>query len=96
MLPPLIMERMRQDVNDIISGLSPEDRERLRNTSEEDLILFHHGFGTGLRNGFRSQRYPGLFAFCSELVQQSEEPMSFDALSDVAIREIWSTLRVRT
>jgi hypothetical protein len=64
------MEQMRQDVENI-STLSAEDRERLRNTSEDDLILFRHGFGTGLRNGFRSQLYPGLYAFCCDLVQQS-------------------------
>jgi hypothetical protein len=94
MLPPSMSERMRQEVDEIIASCSAEDRERFRSTPEKDLILLHHGFGTGLRNGFRQNRFPGLFTFCHETLKQSGEPMSFDALSEIAIREIWSTLQV--
>ncbi len=33
--------------------LSPKDREEFRNKPEDDLILYHHGFGTGLRNDWQ-------------------------------------------
>jgi len=35
---------------DVTQWLSPETREKLRTTPQEDLILFHHGLGTGIRN----------------------------------------------
>lgn len=35
---------------DVTQWLSPETREKLRATPREDLILFHHGLGTGIRN----------------------------------------------
>jgi hypothetical protein len=94
MLPPSISERMRQEVAEIIASWSKEDRERFRSTPEKDLILFHHGLGMGLRNGFRQNRFHGLFTFCHKTLKQSGKPTSFDALSEIAIREIWSTLQV--
>lgn len=38
------------EVLDII--LDDENKNVLREMKEEDLIMLHHGFGTGLRNGF--------------------------------------------
>jgi hypothetical protein len=94
-VPSSVLARMRQDVDEIISSWSAEDRERFRTTPEKDLILFHHGFGTGLRNAFRQNRFPGLSAYCHQGVEASGEPLSFDSLSSIAIREIWSTLQLR-
>ena len=37
-------------VADILAGMSEGDKETLRNTKYDDLILFHHGWGTGIRN----------------------------------------------
>ncbi len=31
--------------------INPKDKERIR-TSKEDSVMYHHGFGTGLRNGW--------------------------------------------
>jgi hypothetical protein len=84
---------MRRDVRRIIRDLLPDERERLRRMPESELILLHHGFGRGLRNAFRSNRFRGLSAYCHAEVQRSGEPLSFDALSSVAIREIWATLQ---
>ncbi len=95
MLPPSIIELMRQEVDQIIASWSSEDRELFRSTPENDLILFHHGFGTGLRNGFRQNRFPGLFTYCSETLKASGQSMHFDDLSMIAIHEIWSTLQIR-
>ena len=36
-------------VADILSALSAEDKAELRSTKKEDLIMFHHGWGTGIR-----------------------------------------------
>ena len=96
MLRSLLNIRMRRDVRRIIDELALEDRERLRVTPESELILLHHGFGTSLRNVFRSNRFPGLSDYCHDAVKRSGEPLSFDALSSIAIREIWATLQKTT
>ena len=87
---------MRRDVRRIIDELAVEDRERLRATPEGEVTLLHHGFGTSLRNAFRSNRFPGLSAYCHDAVKRSGEPLSFDALSSIAIHEIWATLQEAT
>lgn len=84
---------VRYDIWRILRTMSAEDRETIRAVSEWDPISFHHTFGLFLRNGFRGGQFPGLSLRCRRLVDASDEPMSFDALSSVAIREIWRTLR---
>lgn len=44
---PRTLERA---VDDIIEGLSVEDRNSVRSQSRNDLIRYHHGWGTGIRN----------------------------------------------
>jgi hypothetical protein len=89
-------DSMQCDVGEIIAGLPVEDRERLRAMPENELILLHHDFGMGLRNALRQNRFPALFAHSRRLVQESSEPLSFDAISSIAIREIWTALQKST
>ena len=84
---------MEHDVRQIIDSLTPEQRESLRATPEADLVRFHHTLGCGLRNGFRSGRFPALSAHCHAAVRESGTPLSFDALSSVAVREVWRSLQ---
>jgi hypothetical protein len=93
MPPSSIESKMRTDVEEILGGMPPEDRERLRAMSQDDLILLHHALGMELRNAFRANRFPGLSAYCHAAVEESGEPLSFDALSSVAIRKIWRILQ---
>lgn len=37
---------------DILAALTEKDIEKLRETPKDDLILFHHGWGTGIRNQY--------------------------------------------
>ena len=46
---PLTLEAA---VEQIISDLSEADRMTVKQTSFYDLILYHHGWGTGIRNSF--------------------------------------------
>ena len=39
-------------VADIVKSLSDEDKATLRKTRKSDLIQFHHGWGTGIRNHY--------------------------------------------
>ena len=84
---------MEHDIRQIIDSLTPEQRESLRTTPEADLIRFHRTLGRGLRNSFRSGRFLGLSAHCHAAVRDSGEPLSFDALSSVAVREVWRSLQ---
>lgn len=84
---------VRYDIWRILRMMSAEDRETLRAMPETELIRCHHTFGRFLRNGFRGGQFPWLCLRCRRLVDAGDEPMSFDALSSVAIREIWKTLR---
>ena len=88
--------RLRRDVRRVLRELSPEDRTRLRATPERALISLHLGFGMRLRNGFRHGQFPGLLRHCRRAVESSGQPMSFDALSSAAIRELWRSLQPGT
>ena len=48
-VPPTTVEAV---VRDIISLLSAEDRAHIKSTAKEDLIFFHHGWGTNIRNRY--------------------------------------------
>jgi hypothetical protein len=83
----------RRDIRRILRMMTPEDREAFRAVPETELIRFHHEFGRFLRNGFRGGQFPWLCMHCRSVVENSDEPMSFDALSTVALREIWRELQ---
>ena len=84
---------MHRDIRRIIASLTPEQREALRRTPESDLIRFHRTLGMGLRNGFRRRRFLGLGTCCHVAVRRNDTPLSYDALSALAIREIWRSLQ---
>ena len=41
---------VQDTVKDILSRMSEKDKELVRNTKRGDLIMFHYGWGTGIRN----------------------------------------------
>jgi hypothetical protein len=78
------------DIRAIVSSLRPEDRDYIRNLSENELIRLHRTFGQFLRNAFRSGSYGELFRYCSE--RETKETRSFDSISVTAIRLIWECI----
>ena len=84
---------MEHDIRQIVDSLTPEQRESLRTTPETELVRFHRSLGRGLRNCFRSGRFPALSAHCHAAMRTSGTPLSFDALSTVAVREVWLSLQ---
>jgi hypothetical protein len=82
---------VRQDIEKLAEQLEPEQCRLLRDMSESELIRLHWGYGMGLRNQFRQGKFPYLFKFCSAEIPF--ENLSFDAISAVAIREIWLHVR---
>ena len=74
--------------------MNTEDRVVIRVTPEANLLLFHDTLGRFLRNSFRQGRFRGLSLYCRSMVEQSGQLLlSFDALSSVALREIWLALQ---
>jgi len=83
---------VQRDIKKIIHKLGSE-KEVIRVTPKKELIRFHRSLGLFLRNSFRRNRFIILRSYCSSVVTKSGEPMSFDALSSVAIEEIWKALQ---
>jgi hypothetical protein len=75
-------------VSDLLSTLPPEDKAKLRSTKKEDLIMFHHGWGTGIRN------YYGLWRGNENLIESAcGKGCHPDDASMVIIEAVWSALQ---
>ena len=72
-------------VEDIIANMSEADKANVINTAEDDLIMFHHGWGTGIRNHYNLWRNQAL------LNDIGEEHA--DDASGVIIKAVWEALR---
>jgi hypothetical protein len=77
---------VEQAVTNIVASMSAEDKQKVRATKKEDLIQYHHGWGTGIRNGF------GLWRGNRELLAdcKSQHP---DGASMVIIEAVWERLQ---
>ena len=77
-------------VKRLLLELSDRDKLALKNTSEEDLAMFHLSLGNYIRNEF------GLWGSNKELLRdcfpQNSEPHPDDA-SSVIIKSLWKVLQ---
>lgn len=73
-------------VTRILSTMPEKDRKIIRNTAEDDLIQFHHGWGTGIRNSF------GLWRGNKVLMEDCKSDHPDDA-SMVIIFALWKRLQ---
>jgi hypothetical protein len=70
----------------ILADMKDAHKARVRDTKKEDLILFHHGWGTGIRNEFGLWRgNTNLMAAC-----HADHP---DGASMVIIEAVWQRLQ---
>ena len=75
-------------VHDIITRLPAEDRALIKSTRKQDLIKFHLGWGTHIRN-----RY-GLWQSNSKLVEEAcGGPCHPDDASMLIIQAVWQALQ---
>jgi hypothetical protein len=75
-------------VVDILQRMPEKDRERVRTTKKEDLIKFHHGWGTAIRN------YYGLWRGNTKLIAAAcGKPCHPDDASTVIIEAVWAALQ---
>lgn len=75
-------------VADLLSALSPEDKETIRAAKKDDLIMFHHGWGTGIRNHYGLWR--GNEALLESACGKGCHP---DDASMVIIEAVWKALQ---
>jgi hypothetical protein len=73
-------------VTRILSTMPEKDRKIVRDTAEDDLIQFHHGWGTGIRNSF------GLWRGNKALMEDCKSDHPDDA-SMVIIFAVWKRLQ---
>ena len=76
---------VKEVVEDIIKDMSEADKANVVNTSEEDLIMFHHGWGGGIRNHYNLWHNQALVKDTGK-----EHP---DDASMVIIKAVWQSLR---
>lgn len=73
-------------VKDILSKMSSEDKKKIKNTQKQDLIKFHFGWGTGIRNEY------GLWKGNKALLKETGKSHPDDA-SMVIIEAVWKELQ---
>jgi hypothetical protein len=84
---------VRQEIEKLVEMFTPELRKFFLDSSERELFKLHLGYAICLRNQFRQNQYPHLFRYCSAKVKASGGTLSFDAISGVALRLIWHSVR---
>ena len=89
---PLPPEKCPTTLSDAVTyiteRLSEDDKRVVRETKKQDLIRFHHGWGTGIRNGF------GLWRGNDKLIQSAcGKPCHPDDASMVIIEAVWVALQ---
>ncbi len=81
-LPQTVKEAVAQ----ILNKMSEKDKETIKNTKKDDLIMYHHGWGTGIRNSF------GLWGNNHALLKDTGKNAPDDA-SMVIIEAVWKRLQ---
>ena len=77
---------LNEAVGRLIAEMDEADKKRIRETQKDDLISFHHGWGTWIRNDFGLWRgNTNLLADC-----HAEDP---DSASMVIIEAVWQKLQ---
>jgi len=77
---------VKEAVAQILSKMSAKDKEIVKNTKKKDLIKFHHGWGTGIRNDM------GLWQGNHDLMKDTKAIHPDDA-SMVIIEAVWKELQ---
>lgn len=79
---------INEAVDIIVGGMTDEDKIQILGKSRDDLIIYHHGWGTGIRNEFGLWR--GNTALLDDCGGSDIHP---DACSMIIIEAVWERLR---
>lgn len=79
-------------VNRLLSDLTIDDKHRIKNSSEDDLINFHFDLGLSIRNDFGLwEKESKLLENCKEL---SGDPfLHVDDASGIILKALWERLQ---
>lgn len=86
MADEILPKTVEEAVDHILAKMKDEDKSLVRRTPQTDLIRFHHGWGTGIRNSF------GLWGRNPELLEACGGGHPDDA-SMVIIEAVWERLQ---
>jgi len=75
-------------VKDILSSMPKDEKAKIKSTRKDDLIRYHHGWGTGIRN------YYGLRRGNKDLIRAAcGRPCDPDEASMKIIEAVWEKLQ---
>lgn len=81
-------ESVESAATKLVSSISAEDKQEIIGKKKIDLIMYHHGWGTGIRNNF------GLWKGNSKLLEDCGSPTIHpDECSMIIIERVWVKLR---
>jgi hypothetical protein len=82
----------QEAIDRLVRELDERSKARVRNTREKDLILFHHGWGTGIRNKYGMWRgNTALVDSC--IARRAGAERHPDEASMIIIEEVWKALQ---
>ena len=76
----------------IVARLDADSKARLRATPKDDLIIYHHGWGTGIRNEYRLWSNQALLASCAEKAGYTDPDIHPDSASMLIIEAVWEAV----
>jgi hypothetical protein len=92
--PPYDLNTYEGVVADVVANLDEESLALLRRTAKADLIQFHHGWGTTIRNYYRFWSNEALIRSCARRAGR-DGSMHPDDASMVVMEGVWSVVRSR-
>jgi hypothetical protein len=81
-------------VADILDRLTEQSKAVLRSTPANELIGFHHGWGTGIRNHYRLWSNETLLASCAARAGYGDF-IHPDSASSLIIRAVWEAVNAQ-
>jgi hypothetical protein len=92
--PPYDLNTYEGVVADVVANLDGESLALLRRTAKADLIQFHHGWGTVIRNQYGFWSNEALIRSCARHAGR-DGGMHPDDASMVVIEGVWAVVRSR-
>ncbi|MBN9524007.1 hypothetical protein J0H58_36770 [bacterium] len=81
-------------IADIVAKLDAESRAKLRDLKKDDLILYHHGWGTGIRNQYGLWSNSALLRRCAARAGYGEF-IHPDSASMLIMEGVWEAVSAR-
>jgi hypothetical protein len=91
--PTFDLDTFEGVVGDLVARLDEESKARLRDTPRGELIVYHHGWGTGIRNGYRLWSNQALLVSCAEKAGYKDTSFIHpDDASMLIIEAVWEAV----